>query len=108
MPWRNIVRYTFSARLGGIAAAFLLSCAIAGIMTALTSPVTADSAGVVTISVNRSAKGDRLPLAPKAHPTQHNSISIEKPTGPLPLGCEPAFSPFVDPTRSHIPTYCTT
>ena len=100
------MRWTF--RLKDIAAASLLSCFIAGAFSALTSPVTADNAAVVTISVNRITKGDRLPLPLTAQPTaQHNSISIERPipTHTL-LGCEPAFSPFADPARAHILTYC--
>lgn len=98
------MRWTF--RLKDITAASLLSCFIAGAFSALTSPVTADNAAVATISVNRITKGDRLPLT--AEPTaQHNSISIERPMpARTPLGCEPAFSPFADPTRAHILTYC--
>jgi hypothetical protein len=98
----------FTFRPKDIAAASLLSCFIAGAFSALTSPVTADNAAVVTISVNRTTKGDRLPLAPSAQPTtQRNSISIEQPIPThTPLGCEPAFSPFADPPRAHILTYC--
>jgi hypothetical protein len=95
-------------RLKDIAAASFLSCFIAGAFCAVTSPVTADNAAVVTISVNRITKGDRLPLPLIAQPTaQHNSISIERPIpAHTPLGCEPAFSPFADPARAHILTYC--
>jgi hypothetical protein len=95
-------------RLKDIAAASLLSCFIAGAFSALTSPVTADNAAVVTISVNRTTKGDRLPLPPIAQPTaQPNSISIERPIpADTPLGCESTFSPFADPPRAHILAYC--
>lgn len=94
-------------RLKDIAAASLLSCFIAGAFTALTNPVTADNA-VVTISVNRTTKGDRLPLPPTAQPTtQRNSISIERPIpARAPLGCEPAFSPSADPAASTYTRYC--
>jgi hypothetical protein len=100
------MRWTF--RLKDIAAASLMSCFIAGAFSALTSPVTADNAAFVTISVNRITKGDRLPLPLIAQPTaQHNSISLERPIpARTPLGCEPAFSPFADPARAHILTYC--
>jgi len=84
------------------------SCFVAGAVTVLTSPVTADNATVVTISVNRAGKGDRLPLAPIALPPAHNSISIEKPvpTHTL-LDCEPAVSPIADPAQARkILTYC--
>ena len=90
---------------GGIAAASLLSCLIAGAITALTSPVSADNAAGITISVNRTSKGNRLPIAPIDQPTRHDSN--EKPTSNhIPLGCEPAFSPFADPTRAHLLTHC--
>jgi hypothetical protein len=95
-------------RLKDIAAASLLSCFIAGAFSVLTSSVTADNAAVVTISVNRATKADRLLLPPIVQPTaQPNSISIERPMSVrTPLGCEPAFSPFVDPARAHILAYC--
>jgi hypothetical protein len=96
------MRCTFRNRLNNIAAASLLSCFIAGAITALTSSVSADNAAGVTISVNRTSKGDRLPID---QPTQQNST--EQPTSEHTLlGCEPAFSPFADPTRAHILTHC--
>ena len=59
------VRKSFSA-------ACLLSALIAGAISTLPSPVTADKATVITISVNRAIKGDRQPLAPPiAQPSQH-------------------------------------
>ena len=92
-------------RLKNLVAASLFSCFVAGGISALTSPVTADNAAVVTMSVNRATKGDRLP-PPKAQPIQHNSVS-EK---PIPrhtlLDCEPAFSPIADPAQAHILKYC--
>jgi hypothetical protein len=87
------MRCTFGDRLKDIAAASLLSCFIAGAITGLTSPVSADNAAGVTISVNRAYKGNRLPIAP-----------IDQ---PILLDCEPAFSPVTDPTRAHIFTHCT-
>jgi len=48
----------------GISAACLLSALTAGVITTLTSPVTADKATVITISVNRAVKGDRQSLPP--------------------------------------------
>ena len=99
------MHYT-SNRLRNLAAASLFSCFVAGGISVLTSPVTADNAAVVTMSVNRVTKGDRLPLPPIAQPTRHNSIS-EK---PIPkhtlLDCEPAFSPIADPAQAHILKYC--
>lgn len=93
-----------------ISAACLLSALIAGAISTLASPVTADKATAVTISVNRATKGDRQPFAPPtAQPSQYDSISTGKPTPERALlGCERAFSPLVEPKRAHILRYCTT
>ena len=61
----------------GIAGALLLSCFIAGVVTALTSPVTAKNAAP-TVSVNRIIKGDRLPPVPATKPKQHEFNSGPK------------------------------
>jgi hypothetical protein len=99
------MRFINGERLKGVVAASALSCLIAGAVCVLTSPV--NSAAGVTISVNRDAKGDRLPPAPIAQPTRHNSNSNEKPTGKQTLlGCEPAFSPFAHPAHAQIFTHC--
>jgi len=80
----------------------------AGAMNALTGPVTAERASNISISVNRSAKGDRLPVMPLIKPVRQNPISIEKPTAERPLdGCEPAISPFATAPRAHLLTACT-
>jgi len=87
-----------------------LSALIAGAISTLPSPVTADKATVITISVNRATKGDRQPLAPPiARPAQHESISTGKPAPERALlGCERAFSSLVEPKRTHILRSCTT
>jgi hypothetical protein len=96
-----------SFRLKDVAAALLLSCFIAAIACALTSPVAANNAAASANLVNRDTKADRLPQAPIVQPTQRNSISTEKPTPAHTLpGCEPAFSPLVHPARTLL-TYCT-
>ena len=90
------MRRTVRNRLKNIAAASLLSCFIAGAITAFTSSVSANNAAGVSISVNRTSKDQ---------PVQHNST--EKPTSEHTLlGCEPAFSPVADPTRAYILTHC--
>ena len=100
--------YGSSVRLKDVVAALLLSCLIAGVVTALTSPVTAGNAAP-TASVNRITKGDRLPVAPAIKPNQHDSTPAEKPIRkPALVGCEPAFSPFAEPTRAHILSHCLT
>jgi hypothetical protein len=99
------MRIKTGVKLKNVTAAIILSCLIAGGICALTSPV--NSAAGVTTSVNRDAKGDRLPLAPMVQPTRHNSNSNEKPTSRQTLlGCEPAFSPFAHPAQAQIFTHC--
>jgi hypothetical protein len=60
-----------------------------------------------TVSVNRVNKGDRLIQTSTDRPS-HNSTSIEVvvPHKRVPLGCDPAFSPFADPALAHIYKRC--
>jgi hypothetical protein len=97
------MRIKCGARLKNGAAAIILSGLIAGVICALTSPV--NSAAGVTISVNRDAKGDRLPKAPIAGPVRDNTNSKPNSSKPL-LGCEPAFSPYAHPAHAQIFTHC--
>ena len=99
------MRFISGEGLKNLAAASILSCLIAGAICALTSPV--NSAAGVTISVNRDAKGDRLPPSPVVKPSRHDSIKNEKPASKQTLhGCEPAFSPFAHPAHAQIFTHC--
>lgn len=101
------MRTKFSERFRDITAACLLSGLIAGAIVVLTSPVTAENAVAVATTVNRIAKGDRLPLAHVALPARKNSNSIEAPASRRALlGCEPAFSPFASSVRANIFTHC--
>ena len=51
------------------------------------------------VSVDRTHKGDRSPLAPKHTSTVSPVVTtLSRP----PIGCEPAFSRAADPKRSHI------
>jgi hypothetical protein len=109
------MRFVSGQRLKNISAALLLSGLIAGAICVLTSPVTANNATAVTISVNRASKGDRLPQTPRVEPTRkpgrHDTNSIENRAPKLtprqtPIGCEPAFSPVAHPGRSDILTFC--
>jgi len=94
----------FDDRLKKIASACLLSALTAGGISTLVSPVTANKAAVITISVNRTTKGDRLLLPPIAQPTRHDSDA------PFPehrlLGCETAFGPLADAARGQFLTHC--
>jgi hypothetical protein len=94
----------------GISAACLLSALAAGVICTLASPVPAEKATAITISVNRSAKVDRQPMAPPvAQPSRRDSISTGKPAAGRALrGCEQAFSPLVEPKRANILRSCTT
>jgi len=87
-------------------AASLLSFFIAGAVCAVTEPVVAHNAAVIATSVDRSNKSDRLRIVR----SDHNSSSADKAISSrhsLP-GCEPAFSPFADPGRPNLLTYCQT
>jgi hypothetical protein len=59
------------------------------------------------ISINRVNKGDKLTRTSTNRPS-HNSTSIEVvvPHKRVPLGCDPAFSPFADPALAHIYKRC--
>jgi hypothetical protein len=98
---------SFDDRLKKITTACVVSAFTAGIISMLVSPSSADKAAIA-ISVNRTTKGDRLPLPPVAQPTQQDVISTKKaiPKRALP-GCESAFSPFADPTHGRLLTHCT-
>jgi hypothetical protein len=104
------MRYVSGERVKNLAAALLLSGLIAGAICALTSPVTANNAAGVTVSVNRAGKGDRLPQAMTVTPAR-NSISSEKPAPSQKpnrtlIGCETAFSPVAHPANANILTHC--
>lgn len=93
-----------------VIAACLGSAVIAGIFTALTSPVNhLDSSPSAAPSVNRSLKGSRLPLRPPVQTllqteTSPTAVSPEV----MPAGCEPAFSPIAEPDRAGIFRRCAT
>jgi hypothetical protein len=68
---------------------------------------TAATSGEGSVSVNRVNKGDRLSPSSVDRSSQ-NSTSTESmvPLKRVPLGCDPAFSPFADPARAHIYKRC--
>jgi hypothetical protein len=61
----------------------------------------------IVISVDRSNKSDRLRIVQRP---EHNSGSANKAISSKhpPLGCEQAFSPYVDPGRPNLLTHCQT
>jgi hypothetical protein len=90
-----------------ICAAVILSSFAAGGITAVTTTSIANSAkDVRVVMVNRINKGDRLPraIAPRHHSNSNNSPVETKKR--VPLGCDPAFSPIVDPASAHFFNRC--
>ena len=88
--------------LKGVMAVAIAVGLIAGAFPAVVSTPGVAKTAQQTVSVNRTNKGDRLPLertsavslpaaAVKAHP---------------PVGCDPAFSRVADPVRAHILGRC--
>jgi hypothetical protein len=77
-----------------------LADGVSGITTAATSSED-------LVSVNRVNKGDRLSPS-SIDRLSHNSTSMESvvPLKRVPLGCDPAFSPFADPALAHIYKRC--
>src|SRR6516162_6392059 len=71
-----------------------------GFAAAVASAGDARSAQSGTVSVVRTNKGDRLPLAFKRTSTTSSPAVSTLPRPPI--GCEPAFSRNADPARAHI------
>jgi hypothetical protein len=77
----------------------------AGGMSDATTTAATSSGG--SVSVNRVNKGDRLSPS-SVNRLSQNSTSTESvvPLKRVPLGCDPAFSPFADPALAHIYKRC--
>ena len=86
-------------------AAVLLSCFIAGGVSAMTNPAVIERNETITISVIRTQKGDRLLQASIAHPPP-NDPEISASPRRVPFGCEPAFSAVAAPQFAHIFGQC--
>jgi hypothetical protein len=74
--------------------------AVTGFAAAVTGAGAALNSQSDGVSVDRTHKGDRLPLAFKDTPTISSPVvtTLSRP----PIGCEPAFSRAADPKRAHI------
>ena len=74
--------------------------AVTGFAAAVTGAGAALNTQSDILSVDRTRKGDRLPLALKHTSTVASPVvtTLSRP----PIGCEPAFSRAADPKRSHI------
>jgi len=88
-------------------AAVVLSFAVSCAAYALTDRSATNGATTATVSVNRTNKGDRLPLAPPPRQTSRTLAPAQlTPAKRIPLGCEPAFSPVAEPAGAHIFLRC--
>ena len=74
--------------------------AVTGLAVAASGAGAAFSIQADIVSVDRTHKGNRLPLAPKHTSTVSSPVvtTLSRP----PVGCEPAFSRAADPKRAHI------
>jgi hypothetical protein len=88
-------------------AAVVAAVAMNGPQAGGASGTTAATSSEGLVSVNRVNKGDRLSRSPVDR-LSHNSTSMESvvPLKRVPLGCDPAFSPFADPALAHIYKRC--
>jgi hypothetical protein len=109
--------------------AHLASGIVGGIVTLLAmSPFMSDLSGSITMpashgdraafadaapvqSVNRAMKGDRLLPASSSHMVQPQRLPAERaadpqPSGPMPVGCEPAISTMSDRALARVPSRC--
>lgn len=94
------------------ASAFLIFCSVgACILPAMNAPAaSARGAPTEMTDVDRVNKADRLTTSPARQARQKLSPSAESMKTRLqrpPLGCDPAFSPVAEPTRSGIYRRCT-
>jgi hypothetical protein len=93
------------ARISTVAVAFVVMSGLvaAGSVGGMNSSDTRED----LISVNRVNKGDRLTRMSTDRSSQNStSIEVVVPRKRVPLGCDPAFSPFVDPALAHIYKRC--
>jgi hypothetical protein len=96
----------FALRVGCRAAAKIAAISVAGFLAVAGFAAAVSGAGAALntqadiVSVDRTNKGNRLPLAPKHTSTVSSPVvtTLSRP----PIGCEPAFSRAADPKRSHI------
>ena len=72
---------------------------VTGLAAAVHGAGAASGTQLEIVSVNRTNKGDRLPLVSE-HTSKASTVvtTLSRP----PVGCDPAFSRAADPKRSHI------
>ena len=82
----------------GVMAVAIVVGLIAGAFPAVVSTPSVAKTAQQTVSVNRTNKGDRLPL----ERTSAVSLPVAAVKAHPPVGCDPAFSRVADPARAHI------
>jgi hypothetical protein len=82
-----------------IAVAIAVGLVVGALPAAVSTPGAASTAQHA-VSVNRTNKGDRLPLTLK-RTSNVSSPAVAVKSRP-PVGCDPAFSRVADPARAHI------
>ena len=90
--------------VAAVVAAVAMNAPFVGGVSGTTTAATSSEGSV---SVNRAHKSDRLSPSPVDR-LSHNSTSMESvvPLKRVPLGCDPAFSPFAEPALAHIYKRC--
>lgn len=91
----------------GVTAATIaaLGCCFAGSMGAGAGLQQMDHPAAISQSVDRTHKGDRLPVAARRHVPVAVVASTSKRT---PVGCDSAFSPITEPSLAHVFKRCLT
>src|SRR5690349_15546728 len=84
-------------KLKGVMAVAIAVGLVAGAFPAAVSTPGVARVAPDTVSVDRTSKGDRLPLKR----TSAVSLAVAAKTHP-PVGCDSAFSPVADPARAYL------
>ncbi len=84
-------------KLKGVMAISIAGGLIAGACFGLVSTPGVARPAQHSVSVNRTNKGDRLPLKHTSAVSWAVAVKAR-----LPVGCDPAFSRVADPARAHI------
>jgi hypothetical protein len=95
------------ARALGVCSLVLFTAALL-IFPALPTTGAGLSAASSRVLVDRTHKGDRLPLAKPANEADQFAPSPARPLprGRIPAGCDPAFSPISSPQLAHVFRRC--
>ncbi len=93
-------RTLFGSAARSIVAIGVVSCLAVGGFTATGAGAALNAQPQNTISIDRTSKGDRLPVVLKRTPTTSSPYlsTLQRP----PIGCDPAFSRTAEPERAHI------